>query len=68
MVIEHLWGIVIAVVEGVTNATSESLTAKIQWLKMNACGFRNRERFRTAILFHRGGLDPYPRPLTHTIS
>lgn len=23
-----------------------------------ACGYRNRERFRTAIYFHLGGLDP----------
>ena len=68
MVREHLWGIVNAVVKGVTNATSESLNAKVQWVKKNACGFRNRERFRTAILFHCGGLDLYPRPLTHTNS
>jgi len=27
-----------------------------------ACGYRNRERFRNAILFHLGGLDLYPRP------
>ena len=26
------------------------------------------ERFRTAILFHCGGLDLYPRPATHPIS
>jgi len=68
MVKEHLWGLLNAVVQGVTNATSESLNAKIQRVKKNACGFRNRERFRTAILFHCGGLDLYPRPATHTIS
>jgi transposase len=66
MVKEHLWGILNAVVKGVTNATSESLNAKIQRVKKNACGFRNRERFRTAILFHCGGLDLYPRPQFHT--
>ena len=59
----NLWGILNAVVLKVTNATSESLNAKIQWVKKNACGFRNRERFRTAIYFHCGGLDLYPRPL-----
>lgn len=64
----NLWGILNAVVLKVTNATSESLNAKIQWVKKNACGFRNRERFRTAILFHCGGLDLYPRPLVHTES
>ena len=63
---KHLWGILNAVVQDVTNATSESLNARIQWVKKNACGFRNRERFRTAILFHCGGLDLYPRPLVHT--
>ena len=68
MVREHLWGILNAVLKGVTNATSESLNAKIQWVKKNACGLRNRERFRTAILFHCGRLDLYPRPLTHTKS
>ena len=44
----------------VTNAGAESLNAKIQAAKRRACGFRNRERFRTAIFFHCGGLDLYP--------
>jgi transposase len=65
---KHLWGILNAVLKGVTNATAESLNAKIQWVKKNACGFRNRERFRTAIMFHCGGLDMYPRPSIHTES
>jgi transposase len=64
----NLWGIINAVVKNVTNATSESLNAKIQWVKKNACGFRNRDRFRTAILFHCGGLDLYPDTLFHTKS
>ena len=66
MVKEHLWGILNAIVKSVTNATSESLNAKIQWLKKNACGFRNRQRFRTAIMFHCGGLDLYPKLYFHT--
>jgi hypothetical protein len=34
-----------------------------------ACGYRNRERFRNAILFHLWGLDLHPRPVfIHTIS
>lgn len=66
MVKEHLDGILNAVTRRVTNAASESLNARIQWLKKSACGFRNRERFRTAILFHCGGLDLYPRPMSHT--
>ena len=35
--------------------------AKIQAAKRRACGFRNRARFRTAIYFHCGGLDLYPK-------
>jgi transposase len=45
----------------ITNAMSESLNAKIQWIKYTAHGFRSREGFRTAIYFHCGGLDLYPR-------
>jgi transposase len=61
MVKRYLWGILNAVVKGVTNARCESINSKIQWLKRMACGYRNRERFREAILFHCGGLDLYPR-------
>jgi len=66
----HLWGIINAIVLRVTNARAESLNAKIQWIKKQACGFRNRDRFRNAIYFHLGGLDLYPRPAsaTHTNS
>jgi transposase len=46
----------------ITNATSESLNAKIQWVKYTARGFRNRENFKTAIYFHCGGLNLSPLP------
>ena len=55
-----------AVVTSSTNAIAESLNARIQLsariqkVKAMACGFRNRERFRRAILFHLGGLDLMP--------
>ena len=62
MIKRHLDGIVNAVVLGVTNARSEGVNAKIQWIKYTARGFRNRERFHNAIYFHLGGLDLYPRP------
>jgi transposase len=39
---------------------AESINATIQKIKARACGFRNRSRFRTAILFHKGGLSLYP--------
>jgi transposase len=64
----HLWGILNAVRDQVSNATAESLNAKIQKLKKMACGFRNRERFKRAIYFHLGGLQLYPDAVlaTHT--
>ena len=45
MVSKHLAGILNAVVPKATNA-------RIQRIKAMACGYRNRERFRTAIQFH----------------
>jgi transposase len=57
---EHLWGIINAVVLKKTNAAAESVNSRIQRIKHRACGFRNRVRFRWAILFHLGGLDLYP--------
>lgn len=60
----HLWGIINAIVLQRTNAAAESMNSRIQRVKARACGFRNRARFRTAIMFHLGGLDLYPRPAT----
>jgi transposase len=45
---------------GITNAASEGLNSKIQWIRYTARGFRNRQNFKTAIYFHCGGLDLYP--------
>jgi hypothetical protein len=42
-------------------ALTEALNAKIQEIKYRARGYRNRENFRLAILFHCGGLDMNPR-------
>jgi len=56
----YLWGIINAIVHDVTNATSESINSRVQWIKKTACGFRNRARFREAILFHLGKLDLLP--------
>jgi transposase len=64
----YLWGILNAMRTGVTNAMAEGLNTKIQALKRAARGFRNRDRFRTAIYFHLSGLDLYPRPVAHTTS
>jgi transposase len=45
-----------------TNAFSESLNSKIQWVKYAARGFRNFDNFATAIYFHCGKLDMTPSP------
>jgi transposase len=69
MVRRHLDGIVNAVMLGATNAAEESTNARIQGIKAMRCGYRNPERFRNAILFHLGGLDLFPRPVSvHTTS
>lgn len=63
MVKSHLEGLVNAIHHGVTNARSEGISSRIQWIKFTARGFRNRVRFRTAIYFHLGGLDMTPEVL-----
>jgi len=57
----HLANILTYFQPRVTNATAEGLNSKIQMVKEMACGFRNREHYRTASYFHCGGLDLYPR-------
>jgi transposase len=46
----------------ITNATSESLNAKIQWVEYTARGFQNKHNFKTAICYHCGGLELAPLP------
>jgi len=60
MLRKHLWGIINAIFLKATNADLESTNAKIQALKKRACGYRNRERFRHALLFHCGALQLHP--------
>ncbi len=43
-----------------TNAASESINAKVQWVKYTARGFRNKQNFIDAIYFHCGGLNLAP--------
>jgi len=50
-------GIMNAIRLKVTNGRAEAKNARIQQIKRMACGFRNRERFRCAILFHLGKLN-----------
>lgn len=63
MIKNHWSGVINAATSTVTNARAEGMNSKIQWIKRQACGFRNRERFRNAIYFHLGGLDLYPESL-----
>ena len=47
-------------VHRLTNGPIEGLNNKIQGLIKKAFGYRNKERFKTDIFFHLGGLDLYP--------
>jgi len=57
---DHIEGVLRAQLFDVTNASAESINSLIQRSKYMARGYRNRDRFRTAIMFFRGGLDLYP--------
>lgn len=63
MIKNYLWGIINAIMFKTSNAIAESKNARIQRVKKMACGFRNRARFRMAILFHLGGLNMMPAAL-----
>lgn len=45
----------------ITTGAAEGLNSKIMAIKRRACGYRNREHFKTAIYFFCGGLDLYPK-------
>jgi transposase len=55
----HITNILTYFKHRITNAVVEGLNSKIQTVKQMACGFRNRDHYRKAILFHCGGLDLY---------
>ena len=56
----HLQGMIAAVLYGISNSATEGLNSKIEVVKRSACGYRNKDNFRTAILFHCGKLDLMP--------
>ena len=58
---EHLWGILNAVILMVSNGPAEGINSRIKMIKVRSRGFRNKERFATAIYFHLGGLQLYPQ-------
>ncbi len=56
----HLERILTVFVHRLTNAASEGINNKLQALIQKAYGYRNRERFKTDIFFHCGGLQLHP--------
>lgn len=56
----HLYGILSYCKHRISNATTEGINSQIETLRKAACGFRNKQRFRTVILFNLGGLHLYP--------
>ena len=56
----HLAGIVSIFKQGFCNALAEGVNSRIQLLMQKSCGYRNRERLKTDILFHFGGLNMDP--------
>jgi transposase len=57
---EHHYGIMNFFKHRISNGPAEGINSRIETLWKSACGFRNKVRFRTVILFHLGGLDLYP--------
>lgn len=57
----HIENIVTYAKHRITNALGEAINGKIEKIKRMACGFRNRSHYRTAIYFHCGGLDLFPK-------
>jgi len=60
MIRNYFWGILNAIRLKATNGMAEAKNNGIQRIKRMACGFRNPERFKNAILFHLGNLDLLP--------
>jgi len=56
----HLAGIVSIFTHGFCNALAEGVNSRIQLLIQRSCGYRNRERLKTDILFHFGALNMDP--------
>ena len=61
MIKERLANVVSYCTHRITNAVAEGINSKIMSIKRRVGGYRNIENFKTAILFHCGGLDLYPQ-------
>jgi transposase len=56
----HLYGILSYLKFRFGNAYAEGVNSRIQHLIQKSCGYRNRQRLKTDIFFHLGGLDLHP--------
>lgn len=54
---KRLYGILNAMKHRVSNGIAEALNSKIRLLRIKARGYRNRERFKVAVMFHYGKLN-----------
>lgn len=61
LVKRHLENVITYCEHQLTNAVAEGLNSKIMAIKRRAGGYRSVAGFKTAIYFHCGGLDLYPR-------
>ena len=65
MIARHLPNVMTYFTHRITNAVAEGMNSKIATIQKRACGYRNPERFKTAVYFHCGGLDLWPHSRTH---
>jgi transposase len=63
MMRDHLEGVLNYFAHRITNAVAEGLNSKIATIQKMAYGFRNKDHFRTAVMFRCGGLQLHP--VTH---
>jgi transposase len=66
LIARHLPNVLTYFKHRITNAVAEGLNSKIATVQKRACGFRNPEHFKIAVMFHCGGLALFPAELTHT--
>lgn len=57
---KYIDGIVTVLKYRFCNAMAEGMNSRIQLMVQKACGYRNKERLKTDILFHLGGLQMDP--------
>jgi hypothetical protein len=51
---------IVAVLHDIPNSATNDLNSGIEVFKYSACGYRSKDKFRTAILFHCGKPDLMP--------